>query len=296
MIDIDTYSIETRNLTKRFVIPKGISELVHQPFKKNGEVTSVEDVNLTVQRGEIFGILGPNGAGKTTLIKILCTLILPTSGHAYVNGYDVVEESGKVRESLGYVTTDERSFYWRLTGRQNLEFFATLHNYTANDAKERIDQLLTTIDLKDRADDRFSSYSAGMKQKMAIVRGLLNDPEVLFMDEPTRSLDPGAAQNLREFVKEHIVKEKGKSIFLSTHHLGEAEQLCDTVAIIDEGQIRIIGSPEELKNNLGDNSTLDDVFTHYTGKTFRHEHPSQTFISERHFKHGRGFGFGRRRF
>ena len=274
-------SIETHDLTKRFVLQKGFTDFLMHPFERD-EIAAVEKVSIKIGKGELFGILGPNGAGKTTLIKLLCTLILPTEGTAYVNGYNIAEEGGKVRESIGFITADERSFYWRLTGQQNLKFFASLHNFYSYDAQKRVDELLNIVGLKHRADDRFLSYSAGMKQRMAIARGLLNDPEVMFMDEPTRGLDPGAAQNLRAFIKERIVKEQGKTVFLSTHHLGEAEQLCDRIAIIDEGEIRVIGSPEELKSALGKpNSTLDDAFLHYTGKEFKEEVASKHPYSER---------------
>ncbi|KAF5418242.1 MAG: ABC-2 type transport system ATP-binding protein [Candidatus Methanocomedens sp.] len=262
------YTIETHDLAKRFALQKVFTDFLRHPFRKD-EMTALENVNLNVKSGELFGILGPNGAGKTTLIKMLCTLILPSEGTAHVNGYDILKDSGKVRESIGFVTSDERSFYWRLTGRHNLRFFATLHNYYSDDAKERIDELLSLVGMEDRADDRFLSYSAGMKQRMAIARGLLNDPAVLFMDEPTRALDPGAAHNVRKFVKEHIMGDKGKTVFLSTHHLPEAEELCDRIAIINEGRIVVVGTLEELKSALDKpDPGLGDVFTHYTGKEF----------------------------
>ncbi len=285
------YSIETHDLTKKFALQKGFTEFLMHPFRKD-EITAVEKVNIRIGKGELFGILGPNGAGKTTLIKLLCTLILPTEGIAYVNGYNIAEDSGDVRESIGFITTDERSFYWRLTGRQNLKFFASLHNFYSYDAQKKVDELLNIVGLKNRADDRFLSYSTGMKQRMAIARGLLNNPEVVFMDEPTKGLDPRTAQNLRGFVKERIVKEQGKTVFLSTHHLGEAEQLCDRIAIIDEGEIRVIGSPEELKSTLDKtNPTLDDVFLHYTGKEFKEEGtPKQPYLGRRRMMHG---GHGR---
>ncbi|MCG7849720.1 MAG: ABC transporter ATP-binding protein [ANME-2 cluster archaeon] len=262
------YTIETHELTKKFALQKGFTDFFLHPFRKD-EITAVEDVNLKIKKGEIFGILGPNGAGKTTLIKMLCTLILPSEGTAHVNGYDISKDSGKVRESIGFITSDERSFYWRLTGRHNLRFFAALHNYYSDDAEERIDELLSLVGMEDRGDDRFLSYSAGMKQRMAIARGLLNDPAVLFMDEPTRALDPGAAQNVRKFVKEHITGDEGKTVFLSTHHLPEAEELCDRIAIINEGRIVAVGTLEELKSALDKpDPGLGDVFTHYTGKEF----------------------------
>ncbi len=243
--------IETFGLTKRFAQAGGFIDLLH-PLRKK-EVTAIEDVNLKIKKGELFGILGPNGAGKTTLIKVLCTLILPTAGSAYLNGYDIVKEEEKAKASLGFVTGDERSFYWRLSGRQNLEFFAALNN--TPDPRGKIDELMALMELKDKADTKFYSYSTGMKQRMAIARGLLNDPEVLFMDEPTRSLDPCVAQNLRDFIKEQLVKNQGKTVFLSTHNLDEAEQLCDRVAIIDKARIRACGTLNDLRKTIKRNET-----------------------------------------
>jgi len=289
-------AIETIGLTKTFVVPRGIGDLVRRRPAIAG-ITPVDGVDLSIGKGEVFGILGPNGAGKTTLIKILCTLILPTTGAARVNGFDLEKESGRVRESIGLVTTDERSFYWRLTGRQNLEFFASLHNFYSDDAKNMVDDLLGVVDLKYAADERFLNYSAGMKQRMAIARGLLNDPAVLFMDEPTRSLDPGAAQGLRDFIKGEIVRERGKTIFISTHNLEEAEELCDRIAIFDDGRIKVIGSPADLKASLGDASKLSDVFLHYTGKKFEERGGTSASgfrLNRRGFPH-RGGGLGRRR-
>jgi ABC-2 type transport system ATP-binding protein len=278
------------------VVPRGIVDYFRRRPALEG-ITPVDGVDLSVRKGEVFGILGPNGAGKTTLIKILCTLILPTGGEARVDGFDVVKESGRVRESIGLVTTDERSFYWRLTGRQNLEFFASLHNFYSDDARDMVDELLGVVDLKFAADERFLNYSAGMKQRMAIARGLLNEPAVLFMDEPTRSLDPGAAQGLRNFIKDEIVRERGKTIFISTHNLEEAEHLCDRVAIFDDGKIKVVGSPNDLKADLGDGSKLSDVFLHYTGKKFEERAGAAApgFRLDRRGPPHRGGGFGRRR-
>ena len=247
------YAIETFNLTKKFIPTRGFIDLLH-PFKKK-EVTALDDVNIKIRRGELFGILGPNGAGKTTLIKVLCTLILPTRGTAYINGYDIIKEEEKVKASIGLITGEERSFYWRLTGRQNLYFFASLHNFSSSEVQKRVSDVLNFVALEYKADDKFHSYSTGMKQRMAIARGLLNDPAILFMDEPTKSLDPGAAQNLREFIKERLVKEQGKTVFLSTHHLEEAEQLCDRIAIINKGRIKAYGTLSELRDMIGKRET-----------------------------------------
>lgn len=240
------YAVETFGLTKRFIQTNGFIDLFHKSRRK--EITAIEDVNLKIKKGELFGILGPNGAGKTTLIKVLCTLILPSAGSAFVNGYNIVKDEDDARASLGFVSGDERSFYWRLTGRQNLEFFSALNNIRDNHRK--VNQVLDLIDLKDKADNKFHTYSAGMKQRMAIARGLLNDPEVLFMDEPTRSLDPGTAQHLRTFIKEQLIDDQKKTIIMSTHHLDEAEQLCDRVAIMDQARISACGTFNDLRNMI----------------------------------------------
>lgn len=242
-----SYAIETSDITKRFIQTKGYRELLIHPLRKK-EITALEKVSIKVKEGELFGVLGPNGAGKTTLIKVLCTLILPNEGTAHVNGYDVVEDGEKVKASIGLVTSEERSFYWRLTGRRNLEFFASLHNFSNAKAKSRIDEVLRIVGLEDRADDRFDTYSSGMKHRMAIARGLLNDPAILFLDEPTSSLDPYAAQKLRAFIKEDLVREHGKTVFLSTHNLQEAEQLCARIAIINKARIKACGTLSELRN------------------------------------------------
>jgi ABC-2 type transport system ATP-binding protein len=241
-----SYIVETFNLTKRFPQVKSYREMFIHPFRKK-ETTALESVSIKVRRGELFGILGPNGAGKTTLIKLLCTLILPNEGTAYINGYNVVEESEKVKASIGLITGEERSFYWRLTGKQNLQFFASLYNLSSYDAQERINRVLKLVDLQDKADDRFQSYSTGMKQRMAIARGLINDPEVLFMDEPTKGLDPIITQEIREFIAETIVKEQGKTVFLATNNMQEAEQLCDRIAIINQGKVKAYGTLGDLQ-------------------------------------------------
>lgn len=238
--------IETFSLTKRYPQIKRYREILIHPFQRR-ESTAIDKVNIAVERGEVFGLLGPNGAGKTTLIKTLCTLLVPNEGTALVNGYDIVKQEKEVRRSIGYVVNDERSFYWRLTGRRNLEFFAILNNFEPHRANRRIDDVLHLVGLEANGDKRVKDYSTGMRQKLAIARGMLSDPEVLFMDEPTRSLDPIIAQNLREFIRENIVEGQGKTVFLSTHNLGEAEDLSDKLAIIDKGKIKACGTLDEMK-------------------------------------------------
>jgi len=239
-------SIETQNLTKIFHQVKSYRDLILHPFKKK-EVVALCDVSLKVEQGELFSLLGPTGAGKTTLIKILCTLVLPTSGSAYINGYNIITAGKRTRKSIGYVLGDERSFYWRLTGRQNLKLFATLNNLSSAEANKRINEIVKVTELESQIDNMFKNYSAGQKQKMAIARGLLTDPQILFMDEPTKSLDPGVALHLREFIKNELVEKKGKTVFFATHNLAEAEELSDRIAIIHKGKIGACGKLAEIK-------------------------------------------------
>ena len=243
------YAIETINLKKRYPQAKRYRDFLLHLFKKE-LITAIDGISLTVSRGELFGLLGPNGAGKTTLIKILSTLVLPTSGKAFVNGYDVEKEGKKVRKDIGYVICEERSNYWRLTGRQNLEFFATLNNLSSIEAKKRIDELLALVELTDDSNRLFKDYSTGMKQKLAIARGLLTNPPIVFLDEPTKSLDPKVAKHLREFIKNKICIEQGKTVVFSTHNLVEAEELCDRIAILDKGHLKACGSIQEIRNIL----------------------------------------------
>lgn len=239
-----TPAIATENLTKRFARTSGYRDLI--PFRKRPQVTAVENVSLEVKEGELFGLLGPNGAGKTTLIKMLCCLIIPSSGTAKIFGHDILKDEQTVKGLVGMVSAEERSFYWRLTGRENLQFYASLYRMYGKQAKKRIDELLELVGLTDSADMRFQTYSTGMRQKLAIARGLLSEPRVLFVDEPTRSLDPVYAQAVRKFLKEKAVGS-GKTVILATHNLSEAEQLCDRLVIIDHGHVTALGSVAELR-------------------------------------------------
>jgi ABC-2 type transport system ATP-binding protein len=212
-------------------------------------VTAVDKVNLTVEQGELFGLLGPNGAGKTTLIKLLCTLIVPTAGTARINGYDLWQETA-IKASIGLVTGDERSFYWRLSGRQNLEFFAALHGFSPDPARRRVQEVLDLVELAEVADEQFQTYSTGMRQRLSIARGLLHVPQLLFLDELTKSLDPMATRHMHDLIKNRLVGQEGVTVFLATHRLEEAEQLCHRVAIMDQGRIRACGTIPELRARL----------------------------------------------
>lgn len=236
-------AIETFNLTKIFEPPRGWRRLA----KRKG-TTAVKDVSLTVQAGELFGLLGPNGAGKTTLVKMLCTLILPSSGTATIAG-NPLTDSGKIREHVGLAVTDERSFYWRLTARQNLNFFASLYGLRRKQAEDRIQVVLEAVNLMADAERPFSNYSSGMKQRLAIARSLLHMPRILFLDEPSRSLDPVATIRLHNLILD-LMAQHSMTIFLITHDLLEAEKLCDRVAVMHEGRIRVVGRPSELRRQL----------------------------------------------
>lgn len=240
-----TWAIETFGLTKQFYKPRGWREWLTADGRS---ITAVAGVSLAVAQGELFGLLGPNGAGKTTLVKLLSTLILPTSGQARLNGFPLNQESA-IKRSIGLATSDERSFYWRLSGRQNLEFFAALHGLPPGQTPDRVQALLEQVGLAEVAENRFQTYSTGMRQRLTIARALLHQPRLLFLDEPTKGLDPGAMQQFHALIQS-LSSKAGLTIFLTTHYLEEAEKLCDRVAIMDRGQIRACGSMAELSKQL----------------------------------------------
>ena len=206
-------------------------------------VEALKNVSFEIGDGEIFGLIGRNGAGKTTLTKIIATLVQPTSGTVSVKNFDSVKDEVKVRSLIGLATAEERSFYWRLTAEQNLLFFARLYGLKDAEAKKRIGELFEQLDLQDLAKRRFSEISTGNKQRLAIARAILPKPPILLLDEPTRSLDPLAAQAMRDL----ILSFKGVSILLTSHNLTEVEELCQRVAVISKGEIRAVDTPENLR-------------------------------------------------
>ncbi len=210
--------------------------------------TAVDGVSLQIPRGEIFGLLGPNGAGKSTTIRMLCTLLEPTSGTARVNGYDILKQANQVRQNLGTVLAGERSIYWKLTARENLEYFAALYHIPQEIAKKRISELLERMELTARANDLVEKYSTGMKQRVAISKALVANPPILLLDEPTLGLDPQAARNLRELIAQ--LKSEGHTILLTTHYMEEADQLSDRIGIIDQGKIIALDTPARLKDRI----------------------------------------------
>ena len=239
-------AIVVRDLTKRFPVRRQWAEMVRGPFRR-GWTTVLDGVNLEIEQGEVFGLLGPNGAGKTTLLKILSTLLLPSEGQAFVDGHDVVSSPHRARQAVGYCLDSERSFYYRLSGIENLAFFATLNNLDTRNATRRIAEVLKIVDLNGAADVPFMTYSKGMQQKLGLARALLTDPLVLLLDEPTKSLDPGAAAGLRRFLRDTLAGRMGKTILLVTHSLEEARECCDRTAVIGQGKISFQGSWPEVQ-------------------------------------------------
>ncbi|MBU2560352.1 ATP-binding cassette domain-containing protein [archaeon] len=235
--------------------------------KAFGDINAVDGISLEIARGEIFGFLGPNGAGKTTLLSILSTHILQDGGSASVMGFDTQKDAKKLRKSIGIVF-QEPSLDEKLTGRENMEISAVLYKVPKNKRKEKIDELLDVVDLKDRAGSLVRTYSAGMRRRLEIARALIHGPKILFLDEPTLGLDPKA----REWVWEHLLglnKNEGTTIVLSTNYMEEAERLCGRVGIVDRGKMIAVGTPGELKSELA-----GDVIT---VKTKRPEEVAQKF-------------------
>lgn len=227
-----TTAIETRHLTKR--------------YGTSAQTAAVQDVSLVIPQGELFGLFGANGAGKSTLIRLLTTLLAPTSGDALVNGFDVVRQPEAVRASVGMVFSNENSFYGRLTGRENLNFFAVLQNVPRKKIGARVEQLLSMFALDRSAGTMFQTYSTGMRQKMNVARALLHDPPILFLDEPTKGMDVQTADTVRALLKQEIVGRQGKTVFLTTHDLYEMEHLCDRIGVLAHGEMRAFGRPDDV--------------------------------------------------
>jgi ABC-2 type transport system ATP-binding protein len=218
-------------------------------------VEAVRGVSFSIERGELFGLLGPNGAGKTTTIKMLITLLLPTAGTARVLGHDVVAAPREVRRHIGYVFGGDRGLYERLNALDNLRYFAELYGVPPREQKQRIGSLLELVGLTGREKERVEGFSRGMRQRLHIARGLLHDPEVLFLDEPTIGIDPVGARELRATIG--ALREQGKTILLTTHYMFEADELCDRIAVIRDGRIVAEGSPDVLKKRVTGGHVLE---------------------------------------
>ncbi len=249
-------AIQTEDLTKRFPDPRRLLGFP-LPFGSGRDegTLAVDGVTLAVRQGEVFGLVGPNGAGKTTLVKMLTTLILPTSGRARVGGYELrAENNRQIKASIGLVTGNERSFYPRLSCRENLHFYAGLHDLSRGAATRRISELARLLDLDAFLDKRYDTCSTGMKHRLALARSLVNTPSLLFLDEPTRSLDPVAAARFRQAVYA-LAHRDGCTVFLVTHDLDEAVELCDRVGVMVEGRLRVVDAPGDLRRALRGDET-----------------------------------------
>lgn len=283
------YAIETKGLSKKYPTrarkkekgraPRALRENAITSFTsifdaikamRGPFIEALRDVDLQVEEGEVFGILGPNGAGKTTLIKILCTLVLHDKGEVYVNGYDVQRKPGMVLENLQAVLPGSGGFTWRLSGRQNLEFYALLYGLDEGVSKKRINYLLNITGLEDRADDSFQRFSTGMQRKLLLCRGLLKDTPIVLFDEPTTGLDPFSASEFRRLISQQLVGEEGKTILLSTHNLREAQEICDRVAILDRGKITVCDTPNNIRSKMFEENRFDVTF-HETPYRDSHE-------------------------
>lgn len=250
-------AVEVSNLTRIFKSKKKRGESVR-------ETLALDSVSLEVKTGELFGLLGPNGAGKTTLIKILTTLLFPTSGKALIDGHDVVKEAQKIRQKISMVAGGENAGYGILNVEENLWMFAQFYGVPTRIAKERIKELLKVVGLSDQSKTKIHSLSTGMRQKMNFARGFVSDPKIVFLDEPTLGLDVNAARDVRQFIQEWV-RKPGKTVLLTTHYMAEADELCDRVAIIHKGKILACDCPSNLKKMVQKEAIFHiDVSGHYT--------------------------------
>jgi len=237
-------AIVAEHLNKIFQVTKGTFR------RSKTQVVAVKDVSFEVDYGELFGLLGPNGAGKTTTIKLLTTMLIPTSGEATVLGHNIKKDVTKIRQRIGIVLGGERGLYTRVSAVDNLRYFADLYGVPKNIRDKRVKELLEFMGLWDRAHDRVETYSKGMKQRLHLARGLINDPELIFLDEPTIGLDPEIARDTRKMIEELV--ENGKTILLTTHYMFEADELCKRVAVIRNGDIAALDTPSGLKKYVKD--------------------------------------------
>ena len=242
-------AIEVVALGKRYHRPRTLRDIL-RGGPAPAALQALDGISFSVGQGEVLGLLGANGAGKTTLINILCTLLAPSEGRALIGGHDVQREPQLARAQVGLVTSNERSFYWRLSGRQNLRFFAELYRVPPSEIEPRINEFVQALGLAEFADRRFDGYSTGIRQRFAFARALLHHPRILFMDEPTKGLDPNASATLLQVIRERIIKVWQPTIVLTSHNLSEIEKLCERVAIVDNGRLLRIGTIDELARSI----------------------------------------------
>lgn len=228
--------VEIRGLEKRYPRSTDLLHFLRHPFGR-AEVTALRGIDLRLEPGELYGLVGPNGAGKTSLLKILAGLVLPSAGSVRIDGQDVLARPALLRERVGLVVADERSFFWRLGLRQNLEFFASLQKLRGRELRRRVGECLEMVGLADQAERSFRELSTGMRQRLSIARGLLVEPPILLLDEPTRSLDPLAARGVRELLRELCARDPRRIAVFSSHQLGEVQELCTRVLVLRAGRL-----------------------------------------------------------
>ncbi|MFQ5883919.1 MAG: ATP-binding cassette domain-containing protein [Thermoplasmata archaeon] len=254
------YAVETKDLWRVFKRKRRLrrrKKRKQESGEKNKrDVVALEDVNIKVNEGELFGLLGPNGAGKTTLIKILSTLLLPTKGDAWVSGYNVVKDPFEIRTRINMVSGGETSGYGLLTARENVWMFSQFYGVPSKVAKERADVLFKKFGLWEKRNEKLRTLSSGERQKMSMIRAFTTDPQIIFLDEPTLGLDVNASRVIRKFVLDWVRENEEKTVLLTTHYMMEADELCDRVAIIDKGKVLVCDSPENLKKMVKRSSTL----------------------------------------
>jgi len=246
--------LEVEKLTKLFYPAISFGDLARLNFQKSPPTKALDSVSFSVSRGKILGVLGPNGAGKTTLLKIISTLILPDKGKVSVNNYRVGNDDEKIKSLIGLVSTEARSFYWRLSGWQNLQFYGSLYGLNKDLIQSKIKQFASIFDLTYQH-KRLDSYSTGMKRVFSLIRALLHDPELILFDEPTKSLDYNSVSQLRKFIKD--LTSRAKTVILATHNMQEAEELCDLFLILHKGKCFGLGTLDELRKKI--NSTSANI-------------------------------------
>lgn len=239
--------ITVEDVYMHYPVPKRYIEYITKTFKQE-TFTALDEINLRINTGDRVAFLGSNGAGKTSLLKIIGGLLYPSSGDVVVNGYNTIKDNRNARKRVGFILNEERSFYWRLTGLQNLRFFGTLDNKYGEELEQNVNDLVRLVGLEKAGNKLFAGYSSGMKQRLAIARGLLSDPDILILDEPTKALDPISAEDIKNIISERIHEKKERTLLIATHSFVEAQSLCNKVCIMENGKILTYTALNELIN------------------------------------------------
>lgn len=247
------------NIKMNFPLPKRYKDYIFRPFQGSEKFIALKNINLLINAGDRVAFLGINGAGKTTLLKLIGGLLYPSCGNITIDSFDTMQHNLKARKAVGFVLNEERSFYWRLTGRQNLEFFGNLDNITGFKLNNKVEELLNLVGLGKGGDKLVATYSSGMKQRLAIARGLLSDPQILILDEPTRALDPAAVEDVKTLIAKNIHEDVKRTLLIATHRFDEAEALCNKVCVMRCGEVLAFNSIKDIKTEFG---SVADYYHH----------------------------------